>query len=40
MMKKPDFLHNDTDSWKIEILEKYCGGHGQKIGVATLFSGL
>ena len=26
-MKKPDFLHADTDSWKIEI---DWHGHGQK----------
>ena len=32
MMKKLDFLHVDTDS--------YWAGRGQKMGVATLFSGL
>ena len=29
-MKKPDFLHVDTDLWKLELIKKYWGGHGQK----------
>ena len=33
-MKKPDFLHVDTDSWKLKVdekhPEKYWGGHGEK----------
>ena len=29
-MKKCDFLHVDTDSWKLKLVEKYWGGHGQK----------
>ena len=27
-MKKPDFLHDDADSWK--LVEKYWGGRGRK----------
>ena len=31
-MKKPEFLHVDTDSWKLEVL----GWAWSKVGVATL----
>ena len=40
MMKKPDFLHVDTNSWKIEVDGKILGWGWSKMGVATLLSGL
>ena len=40
MIKKPGFLHVDTDSLKPKVDWKMLGGHGQKMGVATLVSGL
>ena len=36
MMKKPDFLHVDTDSWKCSL--KDIGMPWSKIGVAILVS--
>ena len=30
MMKKPDFLHVDADSWKLKVVLNILGGHGQK----------
>ena len=30
MMRKFDFLHVDTDSWKVNLTEKYYGGLGQE----------
>ena len=30
IMKKPDFLHVDTDSQKLKIDQKILAGHGQK----------
>ena len=30
LMKKPYFLRVDTNSWKLKLLEKLLGGHGQK----------
>ena len=30
MNKKPDYLHFDTDSWKLKFVKKYWGWHGQK----------
>ena len=35
MLKKPDFLHVDTDSCKIEVDWKMLGYVGSKMGVAT-----
>ena len=35
MLKKPDFLHVDTDSYKIEVDWKMLGCVGSKMGVAT-----
>ena len=29
-MKKPDFLHVDTDSWKLKVDRKILGWDGQK----------
>ena len=40
MMKKPDFLHVDTDSWKLKVNQKILGWAWSKMGVATLVSGL
>ena len=40
MIKKSDFLHVDTDSWKIEVDRKVLGWAWSKMGVAALFSGL
>ena len=41
MMKKPAFLHVDTDSWKLEVDWKNIRGRAwSKMGVASLFSGL
>ena len=37
MMKKPDFLHIDTDLWKLTIEWKIFGWVGSKMGVATDF---
>ena len=39
-MKKPDFLHVDTDSWKLKIIWKILWWVWSKMGVATLVSGL
>ena len=39
-MKKPDFLHIDTDSWKLKIDQKILGWAWAKMGVATLVSEL
>ena len=39
-MKKPDFLHVDTDSWKLKIIWKILWWAWSKMGVATLVSGL
>ena len=39
-MKKPDFLHGDTDSWKLEVDQKILWWAWSKMDVATLFSGL
>ena len=38
--EKPDFLHVDTDSWKVEVDWKILGWALSKMCVATLFSGL
>ena len=40
MIKKPDFLHFDRDSWKIEVYWKILGCIWSKMSVSTLFSGL
>ena len=40
MMKKPDFLHVDTDLWKLKVDKKILGWTWLKLGVATLLSGL
>ena len=40
MIKKPDVLHVDTDSWKIKADGKILGWALSKMGVVTLFSGL
>ena len=40
MIKKPDFLHADTDSWKLEVDQKILGWALSKMGVATQFSEL
>ena len=40
MMKKPDFLHVDTDSWKLKVDQKILGWVWSKMAVATLVSGL
>ena len=37
MMKKPDFLHVDTYSWKLEVDRKVLGWAWARMGVATLF---
>ena len=37
MMKKPDFSHVDTDSWKLEVDRKVLGWAWSRMGVATLF---
>ena len=39
-MKKPAFLHVDTDSWKLGVDLKILGWAWSKMGVATLFSKL
>ena len=39
-LKKPDFLHVDTDSWKLKIIWKILWWAWSKMGVATLVSGL
>ena len=39
-MKKPDFLHIVTDSWKLKIDQKILGWAWPKMGVATLVSEL
>ena len=36
-MKKPDFLHVTTDSWKLEVAGKILGWAWSKMSVATLF---
>ena len=40
MLKKPDFLHVDTDSWKLKVDQRILGWAWSKMGVATLISGL
>ena len=40
MMKKPDFLHVDTDPWKLKMDQKILGWAWSKMGLATLVSGL
>ena len=40
MVKKPDFLHVDTDSWKVQVDLKILGWAWSKMGLTTLFSGL
>ena len=39
-MKKPDFLHVDTDSWKLKVDQKILGWGWSKMGGATLVLGL
>ena len=39
MMKKLDFLHVDTNSWKLKDDWKILGWVWSKMGVATLVSG-
>ena len=39
-MKKPDFLHVVTDSWKFKANWKILGRALSKMGVATLVLGL
>ena len=40
MMKKPDFLNVDTDSWKLKVGQNILGWTWSKMCVATLVSGL
>ena len=40
MMKKPEFWHVDTDSWKLKVDQKILGCAWSKMGVAILVSGL
>ena len=40
MMKRPHFLHVDTDSWKLEVDWKILGWAWSKMDVGILFSGL
>ena len=40
MMKKPDFMHADTDSWKLKVDWKILGWWWSKMVAATLVSGL
>ena len=30
MIKEPEFLHVDTNLWKLKLIEKYCGESSQK----------
>ena len=39
-MKKPHFLHVDTDSWKLKVNRKILVWVWSKLGSATLVSGL
>ena len=40
MIKKPDFLQFDTDSWETKVDQKILGWAWSKMGVFTLVSGL
>ena len=40
MMKKPDFLHADTDSQKLKVDRTIFWWASSKMGVATLVTGL
>ena len=39
-MKKPVFLHADTDSWKLKVDWKILGWTWSEMGVASLVLGL
>ena len=39
MMKKPDFLHVDAESWKSKVERKTLRWAWSKMGLATLVSG-
>ena len=40
MMKKPEFLRVDTDSWKLKVDQKVLGWACSRMGVTTLVSRL
>ena len=40
MMKKPDFLHVDTDSWKLKVDQKVLWWAWSKMCLTTLVTGL
>ena len=40
MMKMSDFLHVDTNSWKLKVDQKILGWAWSNMGAATLVSGL
>ena len=40
MMKKPDFLHVDTDSWKLKVDQKVLWWVWSKMCLTTLVTGL
>ena len=39
MMKKPDFLHADTDSWKLKVWRKILEWAWSKMSMAFLVLG-
>ena len=40
LMKQPHFLHYDTNSQKLKVVQTFLVGYGQNIGVANVIPGL